>query len=81
MGQLLCLFFRRIVRRGATFNGLTANGGESKMEASHINALHNKHAGLERRIAEEMKSPHPDLAMLQALKRHKLRIRDQIAHH
>lgn len=51
------------------------------MEASHINALHNKHAGLERRIAEEQKSRNPDLAMLQALKRHKLRIRDEIAQH
>jgi hypothetical protein len=51
------------------------------MEASHINCPANKHAGLERRIAEELKSPHPDPAMLQALKRHKLRIGDQIAHH
>ncbi|WP_371815694.1 YdcH family protein [Novosphingobium sp. SG751A] len=70
-------------RAGAevTFNGFMAYGGESKMEASHINALHNKHAGLERRIAEELKSPHPDPVTLQALKRHKLRIRDQIAHH
>ena len=51
------------------------------MESSHLNALQTKHAGLERRIAEEMKSPHPDLAMIQSLKRHKLRLRDQLAHH
>lgn len=51
------------------------------METSHVNALHTKHAGLERRIQEEMKSTHPDLAMISALKRHKLRIRDEIARH
>jgi len=51
------------------------------MEASHVSALHNKHAGLERRIHDEMKSPHPDLAVVALLKRHKLRIRDEIARH
>jgi hypothetical protein len=51
------------------------------MEVSHINALQTKHAGLERKLQDEMKSPHPNVAMIQALKRHKLRIRDQIAHH
>ena len=51
------------------------------MEASHVSSLQNKHAGIERRIREEMNRPQPDLSMIQALKRHKLRIRDVIAHH
>jgi hypothetical protein len=51
------------------------------MESSHFSALQNKHAGLERRIHDEMKSSHPDLAIIAALKRHKLRIRDEIARH
>jgi len=51
------------------------------MESSHVSSLHTKHAGLERRIREEMNRPQPDVGMIQALKRHKLRIRDAIAHH
>nr|WP_292965934.1 YdcH family protein [Novosphingobium sp. UBA1939] len=51
------------------------------MESSHILALQEKHHGLERRIQQEMKSPHPDLAMIASMKKHKLRIRDEIARH
>jgi hypothetical protein len=51
------------------------------MAASHYSALQNKHASLERRIQEEMARPLPNLAMVQVLKRNKLRIRDAIAHH
>ena len=51
------------------------------METTHVLALQEKHSGLERRIHQELKSPHPDMAMVATLKRHKLRIRDEIARH
>lgn len=51
------------------------------MESSHVSALQSKHAGLERRIQEEMSRPLPDLAAIQALKRAKLRIKDQLSVH
>jgi hypothetical protein len=51
------------------------------MESSHVFALQNKHAGLERKIQAEMKSANPDMGMIAMLKRHKLRIRDEIARH
>ncbi|HZU63561.1 MAG TPA: DUF465 domain-containing protein [Novosphingobium sp.] len=48
------------------------------MEASHTSALLNKHAGLERMIQQELNRPLPDLAMVQSLKRRKLRIKDAL---
>lgn len=48
------------------------------MEQSHVSALQLKHAGLERRIADEMSRPLPDLEALQLLKKQKLRIKDEI---
>ncbi len=51
------------------------------MEASHINALQLKHAGLEKQIHDELARPLPDLSALNALKRRKLRIKDEISHH
>jgi hypothetical protein len=51
------------------------------MESSHVSALHNKHAGLERRIQEEMSRPAPDLTAIQSLKRAKLRIKDELSLH
>lgn len=50
------------------------------MESSHVSALQTKHAGLERQIQEELNRPFPNLATLQALKRRKLRIKDEISH-
>lgn len=46
------------------------------MEQSHVSALQFKHAGLERRIAEEMNHPMPDLETIRLLKKQKLRIKD-----
>ena len=40
-----------------------------------------KHASLERAIDEENHRPHPDDFRLAELKREKLRIKDEIAHH
>lgn len=50
------------------------------MEQSHVSALQLKHAGLERQIAEEMSRPMPDLAMIQQLKKRKLRIKEELTH-
>ncbi|GGD58074.1 DUF465 domain-containing protein [Erythrobacter arachoides] len=50
------------------------------MESSHVNALHDKHEGLDRRLRTEMNRPSPDSATIQLLKKQKLRIKEQIAH-
>jgi len=50
------------------------------MEQSHVSALQLKHAGLERLIAEELSRPLPDLAIVQQLKKQKLRIKDELKH-
>ena len=51
------------------------------MEASHMSALVEKHAGLERKIQEEMNRPAPDVALLHELKKRKLRLKDAITEH
>lgn len=48
------------------------------MESSHASALQLKHAGLERQIHDELNRPLPDLAMIQQLKRRKLRIKEEL---
>lgn len=50
------------------------------MEQSHVSALQLKHAGLERQIAEEMSRPVPDNVIVQALKKRKLRIKEELTH-
>jgi hypothetical protein len=54
--------------------------GDPPMEASHVSALQLKHAGLERKLEEEMSRPLPDLATVQILKKRKLRIKEELAH-
>jgi hypothetical protein len=51
------------------------------MESSHVTALQAKHEGLERRLREEMARPAPDTAMIQTLKRQKLRLKEEISAH
>ena len=51
------------------------------MESSHVTALQTKHAGLEAQLREEMNRPSPDTAMIQHLKKQKLRIKEEIALH
>ncbi|OZA91786.1 DUF465 domain-containing protein [Altererythrobacter sp. H2] len=46
---------------------------------AHTDALESKHAGLESRLREEMSRPIPDAARVQALKRQKLRIKEELA--
>ena len=50
------------------------------METSHVSALQFKHAGLERQIQEEMGRPMPDAALIQALKKRKLRLKEELSH-
>lgn len=49
------------------------------MHTAHRSALEAKHAGLDRRIAEETQRPLPDQAMLHDLKKQKLRLKEEIA--
>jgi len=49
------------------------------MDTSHASALQLKHAGLERRIAEEMSRPMPNDVVIQSLKKRKLRIKEALA--
>ncbi len=48
------------------------------METSHVSALQLKHAGLERKIEQEMGRPMPDHALIQDLKKRKLRIKEEL---
>ena len=51
------------------------------MESTHVTALQAKHEGLERRIREELARPAPDTAMIQALKKQKLKLKEEISRH
>jgi len=48
------------------------------MDASHVSALEFKHAGIERQIEEELSRPMPDDAVLQTLKKRKLKIKEEL---
>ncbi len=50
------------------------------MESSHVSALQLRHAGIERKIAEEQTRPAPDQSMVQSLKKRKLRIKEELSH-
>ncbi|WP_338445382.1 DUF465 domain-containing protein [Pelagerythrobacter marensis] len=49
------------------------------MVSSHVNALQTKHAGLEQRLRAELNRPSPDAATIQAIKRQKLRIKEELS--
>lgn len=49
------------------------------MHTSHVDALNTKHAGLEARLRAEMSRPAPDNSMVQALKKQKLRLKEEIS--
>jgi len=51
----------------------------STAASSHVNALQSKHAGLEARLRAELARPAPDAAMIQQLKKRKLRLKEEIA--
>ncbi|WP_082456360.1 YdcH family protein [Novosphingobium sp. Leaf2] len=48
------------------------------MDSSHVSALQLKHAGIERQIHEELSRPVPDAVAIQALKKRKLQIKEEI---
>ncbi|MXO73228.1 DUF465 domain-containing protein [Alteraurantiacibacter buctensis] len=49
------------------------------MESSHVAALHAKHQGLEARLKDEMNRPSPDTALIQLLKKQKLRLKEALS--
>jgi hypothetical protein len=49
------------------------------MVSSHVSALENKHAGIEAQLREEQSRPSPDTQTIQALKKKKLRLKEEIA--
>jgi hypothetical protein len=49
------------------------------MDNMHLAALEAKHSGLEARIVNELQRPVPDAASLAALKKQKLRLKDEMA--
>lgn len=51
------------------------------MDTSHVSAMQLKHAGLERRIEEELSRPMPDQVTVQQLKKRKLRLKEQLELH
>jgi len=46
---------------------------------AHVDSLKSKHADLDAKIADEERRPHPDEATIHALKKLKLRIKDELA--
>lgn len=48
------------------------------MDSSHVSALQLKHAGIERRIHDELSRPMPDAVVIQSLKKRKLRLKEEI---
>jgi len=44
-----------------------------------LDSLKARHAGLEAQITEETKKPHPDDTTIHALKKEKLKVKDEIA--
>jgi hypothetical protein len=51
----------------------------SMQQTSHYSALEAKHAVLDRQIADESHRPLPDAAALAAMKKQKLRIKEEMA--
>lgn len=49
------------------------------MQTAHLTALAAKHATLDQRIADEAHRPLPDASRISALKKQKLRIKEEIA--
>ncbi|MEE4155000.1 MAG: YdcH family protein [Erythrobacter sp.] len=56
-----------------------ASSPASGAASSHLNALQSKHAGLDARLRDELARPAPDAAMIQSLKKQKLRLKEEIA--
>jgi hypothetical protein len=61
--------------------GFGLSKGGPFMDTSHLSALQLKHAGIERQLHKEMSRPLPDDALVQDLKKQKLRIKEQMLRH
>jgi hypothetical protein len=48
------------------------------MDQAHIAALQTRHAGLEKRIAEESQRPLPDSGLIARLKKEKLWLKEEL---
>ncbi|TCM19800.1 hypothetical protein EDF56_103443 [Novosphingobium sp. PhB165] len=51
------------------------------MDSRHVSALQLKHAGIERQIHDELSRPMPDAVMIQALKKRKLKLKEELSRH
>ena len=51
------------------------------MDNVHIEALAHKHAAIEAQLDSETHRPHPDMMLVNRLKKEKLRLKDGIAGH
>ena len=51
------------------------------METTHVAALQAKHEGLEARLRDELSRPAPDDAILQTLKKQKLKLKEALELH
>jgi len=51
------------------------------MDNSHLSALQTKHAGIDRQLHRELSRPMPNDALLQDLKKRKLRIKEEMQRH
>lgn len=51
------------------------------MDSSHLSALELKHAGIERQLHQELSRPLPDDALVQDLKKRKLKLKEQMLRH
>lgn len=49
------------------------------MQTSHHAALETKHAGLDRRLDEELHRPHPDSTLIATLKKQKLKLKEELS--
>jgi hypothetical protein len=48
------------------------------MDSSHLSSLQLKHAGIERRLHQELSRPLPDDVVIQDLKKRKLRLKEEM---
>jgi hypothetical protein len=49
------------------------------MDSTHVTALQAKHEGLEARLRDELNRPAPDMALIQLLKKQKLRLKEVLS--
>jgi hypothetical protein len=48
------------------------------MMSTHLSAIEAKHAGIERRLADESRRPMPDPTLISILKKQKLRLKEML---